>query len=151
MLLKLFFRKKSPQPSIAKKQSEPEKETEMATKSAHEDIGKAVAAGVLSCIGTAGLMLYSIYTEDLLQMDWWSSLDILLIAGFTFGIYRKSRAAAVSLLVYFLASKVCIGLMDIDLFKRPATVFFTFLFLYFFALGVRGTFRLHKIESAKDK
>ena len=70
-------------------------------------------------------------------------IDIAAITSLTFGIYKKSRFAAIIMFVYFVASKLMM-LQDVSTsgtFVIPALVLG-----YYFFQGIRGTVTSHKIK-----
>ena len=68
-------------------------------------------------------------------------MDVFLVAGLTYGIYRRNRYAAVGMLVYFIVSKILMFAEG----GRPSGVIWALLFLYLYVQGVRGTFQYHKL------
>lgn len=72
--------------------------------------------------------------------------DVALIFALAEGIRRRSRAAAVVLLVYFVLSKIliCIKL------GRLAGIPLALVFFYFFARAVQGTFVYHQIRRERN-
>ena len=70
----------------------------------------------------------------------WQLIDVALIAGLAFGIYRKSRACAVGMFIYFLVSKVLI------IMERGAGggLILGVVFLYFYWQGISGTFAYYR-------
>ena len=106
-------------------------------------IRNAWIAGSISAIVTFIFSLTGAYSESVkfkYGFDTWSLLDVALIAGLTYGIYRKNQFCALGMLIYFIICKFIItastgkftgGLMAI-------------IFGYFFFQGTRATFILHK-------
>ena len=73
-------------------------------------------------------------------LDSWSLLDAAFIFGLAYGIYRKSRACAVLMLVYFIVSKVILTLET----GKAGGLLVGLIFLYYYARGVVGTFAYRK-------
>lgn len=72
----------------------------------------------------------------------WNLVDVALIFGLSFGIYRKSRVCAVLMLIYFIISK---GILLSEGVQRNATgLIVACLFIYQFWRAVRGCFYYHK-------
>lgn len=75
-------------------------------------------------------------------------LDVVLMVGLGIGLLRKSRAAAIGLIVYWLIGSVTIvsstGLATLAGFPLRL------IFLYFFARGVQGAYAYHRIEKADN-
>jgi len=67
---------------------------------------------------------------------WWTLLDVALLAGLSFGVYRKSRTAAVLLFTYFLIARIALWVSMGSVRGLPMAL----LFGYFYAQGIRGTF-----------
>lgn len=97
----------------------------------------AVVSGVL----TFALMLVAINTGTMGDIfDIWTSLDVLLIFGLAFGIYKKSRIAASCMFVYFLVSKILIMYESGN--ANGWMLSLVFLYIYFHAM--LGTYQYHK-------
>jgi len=69
----------------------------------------------------------------------WAVASALITAALGYGVYRRSRAAAVTLLVLFLVSRVWYYLQTGSLGSPLLSI----IFLYCFVEGVRGTFAHH--------
>ncbi|MEO5688444.1 MAG: hypothetical protein ABIR54_13890 [Burkholderiaceae bacterium] len=69
-------------------------------------------------------------------------VDVVLILGLAFGISRKSRVCAVLMFCYFAISKI----MLITSTGQVNGLFMGLAFLWFYALGVQGTFEYHKLR-----
>ena len=72
--------------------------------------------------------------------DAWNFVDVALIAGLAFGIYKRSRTAATLMLAYFVLSKV---LIMIDTGK-PSGLVLGLLFAIFYFRAMTATFRYHR-------
>lgn len=76
----------------------------------------------------------------------WNFLDVVLIFGLAFGIYRKSRTAATVMFFYFLLSKILIMVES----GMPTGVVFGIVFLIFYFRAMAATYRYHRfIRQAK--
>jgi hypothetical protein len=73
-------------------------------------------------------------------------IDIGLVVGCGIGLLRRSRAAAVVLVAYFVIARIA---MSLEL-GQPTGLIPGLIFLYFFARAVQGTFAFHKIERAEN-
>lgn len=104
-------------------------------------IKNAWIAGIVSGCVTLAVTLLAISGNPVLGYSAWELLDVVLIFGLTFGIYRKSRTCALSMLVYFVISKVLLMLDG----AKPTGIVMSVIFIYFYALGVAGTFQYHKL------
>ncbi len=70
----------------------------------------------------------------------WHLIDVVLVAGLAFGIYRKSRACAVVMFVYFLISRILTAVET----GHVRRLLVGAVFLYFYWQGVVGTFAYHR-------
>jgi hypothetical protein len=107
-------------------------------------IRQAWIAGAFSTVVTVGLTLLAIAGTSVAGFDAWNMLDVLLVAGLTYGIYRKSRFAAVAMIVYFVISKILIFAEG----GKPSGAIWALLFLYLYVQGALGTFQYHKLTKS---
>jgi hypothetical protein len=70
----------------------------------------------------------------------WAVSSAVVTAALGFGVYRRSRSAAVTLLVLFLISRIWYYLQTGSLGSPLLSI----IFLYCFVEGVRGTFAHHR-------
>jgi hypothetical protein len=70
----------------------------------------------------------------------WNLVDVALIAGLAFGIYKRSRTAATIMLVYFVLSKVLIMMGT----GMPSGLVLGLLFAIFYFRAMTATFRYHR-------
>jgi serine/threonine-protein kinase len=103
-------------------------------------IKHAWTAGLISAALTLLMTLLAIFGIKMLGFDAWMLLDVALILGLTYGIYRKSRVCAVLMLVYFIISKILLFAQT----GKPNGIVMAVIFLYYYAQGVAGTFAYHK-------
>jgi hypothetical protein len=104
-------------------------------------IAGSVSAGltlVVTVLAMAGISLFGFTILNL--------LDVLLMVGLSFGIYKKSRTCAVLLFAYFVASKV---MMWVEM-GSAAGLPLALVFGYFFYQGIMGTFAYHKLSKQPD-
>lgn len=80
----------------------------------------------------------------------WLLSDMVIIAGCSVGIYRKSRVASVILLVYYVCMRVN-GVMAVG-FSVAAFrgLPITFLFVYVLGKAVEGCFAYHQLRKEED-
>lgn len=97
----------------------------------------AVVSGALTLI----IALVAIGGTAIAGINAWNLVDVALIFGLAWGIYRKSRACAVIMLIYFVVSKI---LFIIETGK-PGGVVLSLIFIYYFWKGVQGTYEYHRI------
>ncbi|MBL8740958.1 MAG: hypothetical protein JNK04_07690 [Myxococcales bacterium] len=103
-------------------------------------IRNAWIAGLISGSLTLLVTLLALAGTSLLGFTGWELIDVALIFGLTFGIYKKSRACAVALLVYFVGSKI---LMMVE-GGAPSGLVMAAVLAYYFAQGVSGTFEYQR-------
>jgi len=103
-------------------------------------IRQAWVAGLFSFAITLIFTLMAILGKSIHGFGAWQLLDVAMILGLTFGIYKKSRICATVMLVYFVASKA----MLIAETGNVAGHVTSLIFLYFYAQGVYGTFAYHQ-------
>ncbi len=104
-------------------------------------IKNAWIAGIVSGCVTLAVTLLAVSGNRVLGYSAWEFLDVALIFGLTFGIYKKSRACALLMLVYFAISKILLMLEG----GGSTGIVMSLIFIYFYAQGVAGTFQYHKL------
>ncbi len=72
----------------------------------------------------------------------WSLVSATVLLGLAYGVYRKSRIAAVALLGFFMVNQVLLRLDDPAI--GATGLFVAFLLTYLYARGVTGTFLYHR-------
>jgi hypothetical protein len=107
-------------------------------------IKNAWIAGAISGTLTLVVTLFAIFGQSILGFTAWELLDVALIFGLAFGIYRKSRTCAVIMLIYFIAAKIILMLQT----GQPNGIVMGVIFAYYFAMGVKGTFEYQRILKA---
>jgi hypothetical protein len=84
--------------------------------------------------------------EFKLWNDPWIIVDILLIFACAYGIYKKSRFAAILLFCYFIFAKIVIGLET----GKMSGIGLALVFLFFYGKAIQGTFVYHRLEKAEN-
>lgn len=102
----------------------------------------AWVAGIISGAITLIVTLLAMRGMRIMRFGALNLIDVVLIFGLTFGIYMKSRACAVIMFVYFVASKIMIFAQT----GKPTGLPLAILFAYFFFQGIRGTFAYHNVN-----
>jgi hypothetical protein len=120
---------------------------ELAIDDALRKIKIAWVAGIVSGVITLAVTLLSMSGTRLFGFNAWSFLDVALIFGLTFGIYRKSRVCAVVMLVYFVLSKIYLWTITPSFIGLLVSL----IFLFCYAQGVIGTFRYHSIVTTPQE
>ncbi|MBO9717596.1 MAG: hypothetical protein J7507_12495 [Pseudoxanthomonas sp.] len=100
-----------------------------------------VAAVVSGCI-TLVVTLIAMSGTDILGFSAWELIDVALIFGLAFGIYKKSRTCAVVMFVYFIISKILITIQAGHATGIPLALVFG----YCFWQGIAGTFAYHRLD-----
>ncbi len=116
---------------------------------AKTDIKNAWIAGAISGVITLVFALIAMSSAEIRQnmgIDAWLWIDVVLIFGLTFGIYKKSRICAVLMFVYFAISKLIQFSSG-----QFGGAFVAVLFLYFYFQGMRGTFTYHKLKQEQQQ
>lgn len=98
-------------------------------------------AGIISGCVTLAVTLLAISGTSILNFSAWELIDVALIFGLTFGIYKKSRTCAVLMLSYFIISKIIIMAET----GSPSGIALALVFLYYYFQGMIGTFQYHKL------
>jgi hypothetical protein len=109
-------------------------------------IKHAWIAATISGSFTLVVTLFAIFGNSILGFSAWELIDVALIFGLAFGIYKKSRTCAVLMLVYFIGAKILIMFET----GKPSGLIMAIVFIYYFALGVAGTFEYHKLVRAQQ-
>jgi hypothetical protein len=111
-----------------------------------EDIAKDIRNGVIAgCISGGLTLIVTLMTmgsTEIMGLSVWSLIDVALIFGLTFGIYRKSRVAAILMLVYFVISKI----LQIADTGKASGLLLAIAFVYCYARAVMATFRYHDLK-----
>lgn len=108
-----------------------------------KQIKQAWIAGSISAVITFIYSLLGAYNESIrleYGVDTWTLIDVALLAGLSYGIYKKSRFCALSLLIYFIASKFIL-MASTGQFTGGVV---SLVFAYFFFQGTLATFKYHK-------
>lgn len=116
---------------------------EQALKHAERHIKNVWIVGIISAAGVfifSAIGAYSQTVQFKYGYDTWNLGDFALIAGLTFGIYKKNRFCALSLLIYYVLFKVSMAAYSGKFTHGIGAL----LFGYFFFQGTRATFQIHK-------
>ena len=114
-----------------------------ALEKAEKHIKNAWIVGIISASVTLLFSAIGAYSETYRfksGYDTWSLFDVALIAGLTFGIYKRNRLCALSLLIYFVLTKLAYAAHT----GKFAHGIGALLFGYFFFQGTRAAFQIHK-------
>lgn len=101
---------------------------------------------LVSILVTVLLTLVYASGGSLAQVDWWNWVDIVLMLALTYGVYKKNRASAVALFVYYVAGKIYVWIIYGVFLGVPIAA----IFAYFFFRGIQGTFAYHRLANNAD-
>ena len=113
---------------------------------AEKNIKIAATMGFISAGITAVVAITAELGVDLLQemgFSLWSLLDAILVAGLAIGTYKKNRACATILFVYYLICQI------IFLGAGNGNIIGLFIWGSAYFLGAKGTIDYHKITGKK--
>jgi len=116
---------------------------EQALKHAERHIKNAWIVGIICAAGTFILSAIGAYSQTVqfkYGFDTWCLIDVALIAGLTFGMYKKNRFCALSLLIYFVLGKIAASAYS----GRFGHGIGALLLGYFFFRGTIATFKIQK-------
>ncbi len=109
----------------------------------------AIAACVSAAI-TIIFILIAMNSDAEGMLVLWSDpsnfIDVVLILACAFGMYKKSRAASVIIVFYFIAAKVII-FVEAPAFNGIAV---GLVILYFYCKAIQGSFVYHKLEKEEN-
>jgi len=71
----------------------------------------------------------------------WNVADVLITIAIAIGIFRRSRFAAILMLIYYIYGRIHAWFMDVPF--NFLTIVVTIGFTYVFVQGARATFLLH--------
>ncbi|MDH3439875.1 MAG: hypothetical protein OEM63_03920 [Gammaproteobacteria bacterium] len=122
----------------------------MNTEEAIQACKNGAFAAFISAAMTIGVMLFAMNSADPGELQYFNDplifIDALLIIGCGIGMLRKSRAASIIILVYFIFAKISIALET----GQTSGLGVAFVFLYFYGKAVQGSFNYHKLMKAED-
>ena len=102
-------------------------------------------AALISGVMTSIVVLVAISSDNTGSLRFFNDsamiVDIALIFLLACGIFFKSRAAAVAMLIYFIISKILITVEQ----GEPSGIVLGLVFIYFYFQAVRGTFSYHRL------
>jgi hypothetical protein len=113
--------------------------------SVYRDIRNAWILAVISGVFTLALKLPVVLSSPATGSSALALLDVAVIFGLAYGIYRKSRACAVILLIDFIYSKINLLQAGAALASMAMAV----VFVYFYIRGALGTFRYQKAARSR--
>lgn len=115
---------------------------------AHKYIKNAWIAGSISFLLSLLFVIISSYNEEFslkYGLNWWSLLDVGIIAAFTYGTYKRNRYSALGLLLFFIISKLMTAFEN----GISASLVVSLVFIYLFLQGTIAAFQIHKDNLSK--
>jgi len=97
-------------------------------------------AGLISMGITLIFVLWSFVGTPIMGIDAWALVDVGLMAGLSYGVYKKSRTCAVLLLAFFVIGKIYMWVEA----GSPNGVIMAAIFAWYFFQGASGTFLYHR-------
>ena len=119
---------------------------ETANPAIDKKIKSAWVAGLISAGVTLALILISFTGTSIGGVDAWALIDLFIILGLSYGVFRKSRTCAVLLLLVFVANKLLMWATAGNVSGLPLAL----IFIWFFGQGVVGTFQHHKARKVEQ-
>jgi len=83
---------------------------------------------------------YAFYNDPLIF------LDVALMLLLAYGIYKKSRAASVSMFLYLIASQIIVSMET----HSQSGIIMSLIFLYFYGKAIQGSFVYHKLKKEEN-
>jgi hypothetical protein len=109
--------------------------------------GRKIRNAWIAGVASAGITLIFIAIAlsggtPIAGIDAWALVDVAIILGLSYGVYRKSRICAVLLLLFFLVNRIAMWAESGTVSGLPLAL----VFLWFLGQGVVGTFQHHRLE-----
>ena len=108
---------------------------------------------IAACISGGATLIFAVFAisgNASSKYAYWNDpaifFDVALIFVCAFGIFKKSRLAAVSIFAYFISSKILI-MAETGI---PPGILASIFFIYFYARAIQGSFIYHKIEKSTN-
>ncbi len=125
----------------------------MNLKEAEDSIKRGVYAGLIFGALVAGISLIAMSQGDKGSLSYWDDpwmfAEVALILVITFGVSRKSRAAAIALFLYYLVSRVAL-MVELNTVPGVGGILFTIIFLFVFGKAIFGSFVYHRLRKIED-
>lgn len=110
------------------------------------EVLKKIKSGWVAALISGGmtlvLTLLAMSGTALPGVSAWQLIDVAIILALAFGIYKKSRACAVTMFVYFVASKIILLVKT----GQASGIVMGIIFAIFFWQGIAGTFAYHQLR-----
>lgn len=109
-------------------------------------IKNAWIAGLISASLTLVFVLVALGGTSIAGIDVWGFIDIVIVLGLSYGIFRKSRTCAILLLGFFLLNKLIMWSEAGNVSGLPLAL----VFIWFFTQGIVGTFQYHRLKNGGE-
>lgn len=115
-----------------------------------DSIKKGAYAGLFVGVLTGFFVLIALATDGQGRFSEWNDpinlFDVVLIWGLSYGVWRKSRLATVSLFTYYLIARFVIGIQE----DGYAGIIISIVMLYAMGRAVYASFAYHRIRRRED-
>jgi serine/threonine-protein kinase len=126
---------KAPAVNVDRPETEPEVPPEILGK-----IRSAWIAGLVSIVFTLVFIAISLSGTSIMGINAWGLIDVAVMGGLSYGVYRRSRTCAILLLAVFLINKILMWMEA----GGPSGWLMALVFFLLFLQGVIGTFQYHR-------
>lgn len=110
------------------------------------DIRIAWVAALVSAALTGAMVLLAAYLDvPVIGFSLFSAINVVVLLAGAYGVWQRSRTAAVLLLVFFVVSQVSVRLQYPEVGYSGIVV--TAIFATLYLRGAVATFKLHRLES----
>jgi serine/threonine-protein kinase len=110
-----------------------------------EDVLKRIkhgwVAGLVSIAITTLFTVLALAGANPLGLDAWAFVDVVIMLGLVYGMYRKSRVCAVLIFLFFALNKIIMWTESGSVSGLPLAV----VFFWYYGQAIRGTFAYHRI------
>lgn len=117
---------------------------------AKEHIKNAWIAGLISAGLTIIAIIISIVGNsdklDQMGISVWTSIDVLIMLGLTYGVFRNNRFCALFLFIFFIGNKILMIISGM----QTSGIMMSLAFGYFFYQGAVGAFALHRLTGMNE-
>ena len=101
-------------------------------------------AGVVSTAITVVFTVISMLGSRILDLDAYAFIDVAIMLGLSYGVYRKSRVCALLMFAFFTLNKLIMWTNA----GTPTGLPLSLVFFFMFGQGVVGTFQYHRVARA---
>ncbi len=109
-----------------------------------KDIRNGWVAACISGVFTLVIVLIAVSGTPILNFDAWAFLDVALIFGLAFGVYRRSRVASTILLIYFVISKILLIVAS----GQASGIVMAIIFGMYYTKAMIATYKIQALQKA---